>query len=64
MAKVSVQVRVDEKIKQESTELFASLGLDMSTAINIFLQQAVRCKGLPFDVKIPEQNGWNEGKSK
>ncbi len=47
----TLNVRVDDKLKKQASELFSDLGLDMSTAINIFLRQAVIYEGLPFDVK-------------
>ncbi|MBP5256404.1 MAG: type II toxin-antitoxin system RelB/DinJ family antitoxin [Clostridia bacterium] len=53
MAKVSTQVRIDSNIKNSANELFASLGIDMSTAINIFLHQCILCDGLPFPVEKP-----------
>ena len=46
----TLNVRVDEKLKKQASELFADLGLDMSTAVNMFLRQAVMKDGLPFDV--------------
>lgn len=46
----TLNVRVDEKLKKQASELFADLGLDMSTAVNMFLRQAVIKDGLPFDV--------------
>ena len=52
--KVQTQVRIDSKVKKEANELFASLGLDMSTAINIFLHQCLLKGGLPFMVQEPK----------
>ncbi len=49
----TLSVRIDEKLKKQANELFADLGLDMSTAINIFLRQAVMKDGLPFEVTRP-----------
>jgi addiction module antitoxin, RelB/DinJ family len=46
----TLNVRVDESLKKQASELFADLGLDMSTAVNMFLRQAVMKDGLPFDV--------------
>lgn len=46
----TLNVRVDENLKKQASELFADLGLDMSTAVNMFLRQAVMKDGLPFDV--------------
>lgn len=45
----TLNVRVDESLKKQASELFADLGLDMSTAVNMFLRQAVMKDGLPFD---------------
>ena len=47
---VPTQVRIDADIKRESKELFKLLGMDLSTAINIFLHQCVIKGGLPFAV--------------
>ena len=47
------QIRIDADIKQEAGELFAMLGLDMSTAVNLFLHQCVLKGGLPFAVEVP-----------
>lgn len=51
MASCVVQVRVDEKIKQKADKLFDDLGFDTPTAIRMFLVQALKSHGLPFDVK-------------
>ena len=52
MATVPTQVRIDEELKKQSTELFAQLGIDMSSAVNMFLRQCVMRNGLPFDVAV------------
>ena len=54
MATVPTQVRIDENIKKQATELFSQLGMDMSSAINIFLRQCVMRGGLPFEVVVPQ----------
>ena len=43
--------RLDPEIKKESIELFESLGITLSDAINLFLHKAVQEGGLPFEVK-------------
>ncbi|MGN0182445.1 MAG: type II toxin-antitoxin system RelB/DinJ family antitoxin [Candidatus Ornithomonoglobus sp.] len=53
MATIPTQIRIDSDIKSQATELFNQLGLDMSTAVNIFLRQAVMRQGLPFSVEKP-----------
>ena len=47
----SINVNVPSDVKEEATKLFNSLGLNMSTAINIFLKKAIFERGIPFDVK-------------
>ncbi|MDY6415851.1 MAG: type II toxin-antitoxin system RelB/DinJ family antitoxin [Succinivibrio dextrinosolvens] len=52
MATSSINIRVDEELKKNANLLFSKLGLNMSTAINIFLQMAVNQNGLPFRVAL------------
>ena len=47
----TIAVRVDDKLKAEAVELFDSLGLDMTTAVKMFLIQSVQTKSIPFSVK-------------
>ena len=53
MATVPTQVRIDENLKKQSAELFSQLGIDMSSAVNMFLKQCVMRGGLPFEVVVP-----------
>ena len=52
MAKTPTQIRIDADIKQQATDLFNNLGLDMSSAVNLFLHQCVLRGGLPFTVEM------------
>lgn len=54
MATVPTQVRIDENVKKQANELFSQLGLDMSSAMNIFLRQCILRGGLPFTVELPQ----------
>lgn len=54
MATVPTQVRIDETLKKQATDLFSQLGMDMSGAMNIFLKQCVLRGGLPFTVELPQ----------
>lgn len=56
MASVNINVRVDENLKKSAENLFDELGLNMSTAINVFLKQAVRINGIPFEMKLERPN--------
>lgn len=53
MATIPTQIRIDEHVKKEASELFGLLGLDMSSAINMFLNQCVLRGGIPFSVEVP-----------
>lgn len=50
MAKVSTNITIDAEVKKQAQELFADLGLDLSTAINIYLKKAISEQGIPFEV--------------
>jgi DNA-damage-inducible protein J len=54
MATVPTQIRIDETLKKQATDLFSQLGMDMSGAMNIFLKQCVLRGGLPFTVELPQ----------
>ena len=50
MAKTSTNISIDADIKIKAQELFSDFGLDLSTAINLFLRQAVRENAIPFQI--------------
>ena len=51
MATTNINVRVDTDLKQAAESLFSDLGLNMSSAITMFLKSAVSNDGIPFEVK-------------
>ncbi len=53
MATAPTQIRIDAEIKKKASDLFNDLGLDMSSAVNLFLHQCVLRGGLPFSVELP-----------
>lgn len=55
MAK-NMTLSMDPVLKEQAAALFKALGMDLSTATGIFYRQALRCHGLPFDVRIDEPN--------
>ena len=54
MPKTSMSIRLDSEVKEQAQQVFNHLGMDMTTAINIFLRQAIQYQGLPFDVMLDE----------
>ena len=54
MSKTSMSIRLDSEVKEQAQQVFNHLGMDMITAITIFLRQAIQYQGLPFDVRLDE----------
>ena len=58
MASTLVQIRVDEKLKDDAAAVYEGLGLDLSIAVRIFFKRSVAENGIPFSMKLgnAEQN--------
>lgn len=56
MSTQSTNIRIDTDLKRQAQQLFSDLGMDMTTAVNIFLRQAVREQAIPFRIGEPEPN--------
>ena len=52
MATTSMNIRTDSEIKKQAEELFAEFGLNMTTAVNMFLRQAIRERSIPFELTL------------
>lgn len=52
----TINIRVNEQVKSDAKKLFAKFGLDLSTAINMFLIQAIREQGVPLDLYLHTPN--------
>lgn len=55
MMTVDVRARVEPQLKQEAATVLRAMGLDLSTAIRLFLRSVVEKNGLPMD--MPKPNG-------
>ena len=51
MANGLLQLRVDDNLKREATEIYSQLGLDLPTAIRMFLTRSVQVRGIPFSMR-------------
>ena len=51
MSTATLQIRVEDNLKEQATALFERLGLDLPTAIRIFLKKSVAENGVPFEIK-------------
>lgn len=56
MANALIQLRIDERLKAEATDIYERLGLDLPTAIRIFLTRSVEERGIPFSMKLKSDN--------
>ena len=51
MAQTTVNIRMDAELKEDFARLMDELGLSMSAGFNVFAKAAVRCWGIPFEMK-------------
>ena len=56
ITQTNLNIRTNAEVKAAAEQLFEALGLTMSSAVNIFLRQAIRQGGLPFEVKLDIPN--------
>lgn len=52
----NLNIRMDKNLKKQAEELFAEFGINMTTAINMFLKQSVRQRGIPFELTLNTPN--------
>ena len=52
----NINVRVDTSLKSQAEAIFGELGLNLSSAITVFLRNAVRFGGIPFDLRVETPN--------
>ena len=53
MATSMVQIRVDNSLKEQASALYENLGMDLSTAVSVFLKRSVMVNGIPFSMTLP-----------
>ena len=56
MASTNFSVRMDSEIKKQCEALYGELGMNLTTAINVFLRQSLRVGGFPFEVRLDQPN--------
>ena len=59
MATSTLQIRVDSNLRRQAEDFFNGAGLDMSSAVRLFLKQVVIRRRIPFDV-IAEDPFWSD----
>ena len=53
MANSLVQIRLDDKLKAEATAVYEALGIDLPTAVRMFIKRSVLVNGIPFSMTLP-----------
>lgn len=48
----NLSIRIDRDLKEEADQVFSSLGMNLTTAITVFVRQAVRQKKIPFEIAL------------
>ena len=56
MATTLVQVRIDDELKNQATAVYDALGIDLSTAVRMFLKRSVMVNGVPFNMTLPQND--------
>ena len=56
MESTNLNIRTEKEIKLAAEKIFEELGLNMTTAINIFLRRTIRENGIPFDLRLDSPN--------
>ncbi len=54
--KQTTSIKLDPTVKREAQKIFATLGLTLGEAVNLFLNQVRLRRGIPFDIKIPNES--------
>lgn len=56
MATTNISIRMDSDLKAQAEALFSELGMNLSTAFNVFVRQSLRDGGIPFEIKMDQPN--------
>lgn len=56
MSTTNINIRTDKEIKESAEKIFEQLGLNMTTAVNMFLRQTIRSNGIPFNLTLNTPN--------
>lgn len=56
MPTTNLNIRIDADLKKQAEQIFNELGLNMSTALTVFLRQTIRSNGIPFEMRLEVPN--------
>ena len=60
---VLIQFRADKALKQEVSEIYEELGMDLPTAFRMFMKRTKQVRGLPFEAVLPEKSNREDFKN-
>ena len=55
MSNVAIQFQIDSNLAQRATDIFSRLGLDLQSAVQLFLNRSVQVCGIPFAMRLPDK---------
>jgi DNA-damage-inducible protein J len=64
MAQTTVNIRMDEDLKRQSESLFNEFGMNMTTAITVFIKAVVRTGKIPFEIGVTQDSFYSESNQK
>ena len=56
VAATNLNIRTDKDVKDQAERIFNELGLNLTTAVNLFLRTTIRERGIPFPLKLDVPN--------
>jgi len=56
METTNINIRIEKNLKEQAENLFSELGMNMTTAFNIFVRQSVRQGKIPFEISLNKPN--------
>jgi DNA-damage-inducible protein J len=56
----NLNIRIDKEIKDQAEVFFGELGMNMTTAINVFVRQSLRMRKIPFEISLPSDPFFND----
>ncbi len=60
MPQTQVQIRMDKELKEKAEVLFAEMGMNISTAVNVYFRQVIRDGKIPFEISLRNDGFYNE----
>jgi DNA-damage-inducible protein J len=56
----NLNIRIDREVKEQAEEFFGELGMNMTTAVNIFVRQSLRMRKIPFEISLQPDPFYSE----